>query len=432
MKTKTIKCIAMVILMATASCQEDPKFTSGAACGACADLPIGDVGQFPIITSFSPAQGHTPFANTGIPGTVVTINGASFSYTPASNTVKFNGVVATVLSSNYSQIMASVPASATTGRISVTVNSQTGISSTDFTVLPENVWQQVGNFGGIEREGAVSFVIKNFAYVGTGVHSTPTGQTLLRDFWQYDPASDVWTQKADFGGGGRKFASGFAIGSKGYIGLGLSAGRFSPTPEYLPDLWQYNPQTNTWVPKASLPAAGRIGAAAFAIDTKGYVGTGLDYNSTLLNDFWQYDPVTDTWTRKKDFGGNPRHFAGAFVINGKGYLGAGINLIADLQPDFWEYNVPSNSWVAKASIGPNCSNHHSGFFSIGSKGYAGGDLYQLWMFDPIANTWQQKAQYPINTILGVGFAVEGYGYMGLGALSDPTANARAFYKYTPD
>ena len=23
---------------------------------------------------------------------------------------------------------------------------------------------------------------------------------LIKDFWEYDPATDVWTQKADFGG----------------------------------------------------------------------------------------------------------------------------------------------------------------------------------------------------------------------------------------
>ena len=40
------------------------------------------------------------------------------------------------------------------------------------------------------------------------------------DFWEYDPATNTWTQKADFGGTARQYATGLSIGSKGYIGTG--------------------------------------------------------------------------------------------------------------------------------------------------------------------------------------------------------------------
>ena len=43
---------------------------------------------------------------------------------------------------------------------------------------------------------------------------------LQKDFWEYDPAANTWTQKADFGGTARDGAVGFSIGSKGYIGTG--------------------------------------------------------------------------------------------------------------------------------------------------------------------------------------------------------------------
>ena len=45
--------------------------------------------------------------------------------------------------------------------------------------------------------------------------------TKYKDFWEYDPAANTWTQKADFGGTARYGAVGFSIGSKGYIGTGL-------------------------------------------------------------------------------------------------------------------------------------------------------------------------------------------------------------------
>ena len=42
-----------------------------------------------------------------------------------------------------------------------------------------------------------------------------------KDFWEYDPIANTWTQKADFGGTARAVAVGFSIGSKGYIGTGF-------------------------------------------------------------------------------------------------------------------------------------------------------------------------------------------------------------------
>src|ERR1043165_7847030 len=72
--------------------------------------------------------------NGGGVGTEVTTFGTAFSSTPANNTVKFNGVTATVTSSTPTQIVTTVPAGATTGPISVTTSAGTGVSSTHFVV----------------------------------------------------------------------------------------------------------------------------------------------------------------------------------------------------------------------------------------------------------------------------------------------------------
>jgi len=66
----------------------------------------------------------------------VTISGLLFSSTPSGNTVSFNGVTATVLSSTEMEIVATVPAGATTGPISVTTSGGTATSSASFTVIP--------------------------------------------------------------------------------------------------------------------------------------------------------------------------------------------------------------------------------------------------------------------------------------------------------
>lgn len=81
----------------------------------------------PSITSFAPAQ--------AIRGASVVISGTNFDTNPLNNTVAFNGVPAEVISATSSEITVKVPAAATSGKITVTVDEITGTSSNDFTVL---------------------------------------------------------------------------------------------------------------------------------------------------------------------------------------------------------------------------------------------------------------------------------------------------------
>ena len=80
----------------------------------------------PTITAFSPTSGSA--------GAAVVITGTNFSTTPASNTVTFNGVAATVSAATTTSLTVAVPAGATTGKIVVTVGSSTIASTADFTV----------------------------------------------------------------------------------------------------------------------------------------------------------------------------------------------------------------------------------------------------------------------------------------------------------
>ncbi|MGH2807429.1 MAG: beta strand repeat-containing protein [Actinomycetota bacterium] len=79
----------------------------------------------PTISSFSPTS--------GAPGTSVQINGTNLTNVSA---VRFNGVNATFTVNNSGRITATVPAGATTGRITVVTANGTATSATDFTVTP--------------------------------------------------------------------------------------------------------------------------------------------------------------------------------------------------------------------------------------------------------------------------------------------------------
>jgi hypothetical protein len=79
----------------------------------------------PTITSFSPTSGRS--------GTAVTITGTAFTGATA---VRFGGVRASFAVNSATQITATVPVGAVTGKISVTTAGGTGTSATNFTVVP--------------------------------------------------------------------------------------------------------------------------------------------------------------------------------------------------------------------------------------------------------------------------------------------------------
>jgi YD repeat-containing protein len=72
--------------------------------------------------------------SSGLAGTEVTLTGTAFSTTAAQNIVKFNGVAAVVKSATATQLVVTVPASATTGTVSVQVGDKT-VTASMFTVL---------------------------------------------------------------------------------------------------------------------------------------------------------------------------------------------------------------------------------------------------------------------------------------------------------
>jgi len=228
-----------------------------------------------------------------------------------------------------------------------------------------NVWTQKADFGGGVRYGAVGFSIGTKGYIGIG--SAPS---LKFDFWEYDPAINFWTQKADFVGNARSLAVGFSIGTKGYIGTGTTNGIPSGATQ---DFWEWDGDTasatyDTWSQKSSLPGIARYAAVGFSISTKGYIGTGADAGANLYNDFWEWDQASNTWSQKTNFGGPPIQAAAGFSIGIKGYIGTGHWGVST--KDFWEWDQATNLWTKKADFGGAQRSIATGF-SIGNKGYIG-------------------------------------------------------------
>ncbi len=270
----------------------------------------------------------------------------------------------------------------------------------DSVVLSSNatgdIWIQKNDFPGVARSEAVTFSIGDKTYITTG--SGPNGR--LKDLWEYDPSTYTWSQKANFGGTARQNAVGFSIGNFGYVGTGLDNANNSND-----DLWQYNPASNTWLQKANFPGGMREHCVGFAVGGKGYIGT-----SSFTKDMWEYNPATDSWTQKNDIGTYLRYDSYSFVIGNKAYVGGGNYYSFGTGNEIHEYNQSSDQWSLKTTIPTTYVNDLVGVFTIGNKVYIGtGTDPSGWPnksifceYDPIANTWSSKPNYPGGDSRGIG------------------------------
>ncbi len=292
-------------------------------------------------------------------------------------------------------------------------------------------WTQKASFPGGARLWAISFSIGTKAYVGTGSLST----FFYNDFWEWDEPTNTWTQKANFPGAPREGASAFSIGNKGYITTGWDGVNFTLS-SYYNDLWEWNQATNTWTPKANLPGPPRYVATAFAIGSKGYVGLGLSAAWNYLNDLWEYNPTTDSWIQKNNFGTGIDMVSG-FVIDSSYYMGTGHD-VSVVHADFWEWNLATGLWTQKANF-PGTARCDAAGFSICGKGYIGtGDnwnnitLKDFWQYNPATNQWVQKTDFPTGLRRRTcDFSINGKGYVALGIDSVPYF-FNDMWEYTPD
>jgi hypothetical protein len=235
-----------------------------------------------------------------------------------------------------------------------------------------NTWIQKADFAGPPRIGAVGFSLGSKGYLGSGLLVfSPVLRT--NDFWEYDPTTDVWTQKSNIGTFVRAFGVGFSIGNKGYIGTGNNGSILTK------DFWEYNPATDAWVRKADFGGSGRFQAVGIGTDTYGYIGLG-DIGGGYTNDFWEYSPTLDTWTKKTNFGGQIRTLAAGLSISNTVYVGTGYDAINSIRyNDFWKY-TPTCTFPSIAS-------------EPGNQSITYGDAAQFTVVatDVIAYQWQENA-----------------------------------------
>lgn len=293
-------------------------------------------------------------------------------------------------------------------------------------IAQSQTWIQQADFGGDERYAAVGFSVNDKGYLGLGID---IGLNKKVDVWEFDISSGEWIFKTIFPGNFIECSVGFSINSKGYIAVDQSH-----------DFWEYNPATDTWTQMADFPGS-VVGAAAFSIDKKGYIVTGSYFRS-----LWEWEgdttsPLYNTWLEKAPFPPLEGRFGGvAFSIGKKGYFGTGTNGISDMN-DFWEWDGDTssptyNTWTQKASL-PSWERIYSIGFSIGEFGFIGTGqngwnnliLNDLWKWNSAIDTWEQMPDLPgVPRMEAVAFSIGQSGYIGTGG-GPASQNLKDFWQF---
>ncbi len=310
--------------------------------------------------------------------------------------------------------------------------------SSSLLAFSQGTWSPSSIFPDSARYGGISFSIGNYGYVGLGYSFKGANSYWYKDFWQFNPSTSSWVQKANFPGKARFCPASFVIGNYAYVVTGVD----SDVHGYSNECWQYNPAHDTWVQKANFPGLPRGYDVGFAIGGKGYVGIGGQAYRYEERDFYCYDTATNTWTRIADFPSISRINSCGFAMNGNGYVCFGADSTDHIfYNDVWEYDTGSNAWTQKANY-PGDSIYTASSFIIGNYVYLGtGEgknndtlkfLPYFWRYNAIYDSWTQELSYPgLSRSVCYSFAIGDTGYLGLGVDSSG-GFFNTFNKFIPD
>lgn len=201
--------------------------------------------------------------------------------------------------------------------------------------------------------GFFTFSIGDKGYIGTGTYystntcfGSDTG-CFTNSFFEYNPQTDSWSQKASlpkiF-----KYGSAISINGKGYAGLGESS---TATPQIgwpLNYEWfEYNPNSNSWISLSSFDVSGggvsQSSLSAIGNEIYAYGGgrapSGQPYNGYLR----KYNITTNQWAYISTLGHNRFQTAGFYKDN-KIYVAGGFDGIGEIKNDLYKYNTNTNQW----------------------------------------------------------------------------------------
>jgi N-acetylneuraminic acid mutarotase len=241
---------------------------------------------------------------------------------------------------------------------------------------------------------------KIYAIGGYNATSSFANETFLSGTTEeYDPATNAWVYKTSMPTPMDMFATAVYKDKIYCFYGGLTRYGTSPLTQV------YDPATDTWENSTAIPTS-REGIQANVLGDKIYIVGGVVFNGSYTNYQYlaineAYDPQTDTWSTKAPLPNPTSNYASA-VFNGKLYIFGGtayksnITQIYDPTTDSWSIGEPSvystTYYIAGATTGVNAPPKIYLF-------YAGlhpmrGSATPGQMYDPVSDSWTEGLVKP--------------------------------------
>jgi len=248
--------------------------------------------------------------------------------------------------------------------------------------------------------GVATTVANGMIYAAGGVDNSLNNTST---FEMYDPAKDTWATLASLPT--RRDSLGLAAGPDGKLYAIGGRGPYTGAITALATVDAYDPTTNTWTTKASMPTA-RYGLAVVTAPNGIIYAIGGSNGSSALNTVEAYDPATDTWTVEAAMP-TARAYAGATAssaTNGQVYVmggeaqGTTLNTVEAYDPfvNTWTSLTPmltARSGLA-AVFGSDGRIFAVGGYALMSPFATGtpipGYLTTVEAYDPATNAWTME------------------------------------------
>lgn len=217
--------------------------------------------------------------------------------------------------------------------------------------------------------------------------------SVLRTVEEYDPATDTWTQKADMPTARRQLVV-TTVNNRIYAIGGVN---FTSDPNslvYSYSTEEYDPATDTWSSKASLPTGGIVnnilgnrfidGAAA---NGKIYVAAFSNNGFAPLTHTLEYDPSLNVWTSKTQPPFSYTRYTVASLKNN-------VYALSDFG-ELAEYDSVKDRWIIRPPL--STPRFRTGLASIGERlfsiggGQNSSPVSTVEEYDPETQSWALRA-----------------------------------------
>jgi N-acetylneuraminic acid mutarotase len=281
------------------------------------------------------------------------------------------------------------------------------------------------------RLGASSSVVDGQIYVIGGL-GAPGASGVVE---VYDPQTDSWTIKSPMPTARGLLTTSVVDGKIYAIGGNIGPGAWGTT---LATVEMYDPDTDTWTVKASLPDA-RDSLASAVIDGKIYaIGGSQITGFERLDAFWTvdlYDPGTNTWTEATPLN-RTRDTVSAEVVDGMIYAFGGA------APYQEGYDPTTDTWMKLAGMpsplysATTAATNGTIYVFGGIDEWAGGSSSTVFAYDLATDTWVTEAPMPYDAAAIDASVIDGTIYL-VGGMSlekySPTypPGLKSVWAYTP-